>query len=151
MDLSSLPHPLGYSVTGLTSDPDDVFELTIKGKIRNPSTKVFRFIFPSPLASVKKCRPLGLQFGAEINPLIGSRNGTSGIVHRLVPYTIDLCISNGIVPHSCFDPDRIPLAIQSLIRSYLSLSVVAVTTSRLAAPVSDAKRGKSLLGSKSGG
>ena len=29
--------------------------------------------------------------------------------------TIDLCISNGIAPHSCFDPDSIPLAMQSLI------------------------------------
>ena len=35
---------------------------------------------------------------------------------------IDLCISNGMVPHSCFDPDRIPLAMQSsIIRSkYIS-------------------------------
>ena len=30
---------------------------------------------------------------------------------------IDLCISNGMVPHSCFDPDRIPLAMQSSISS----------------------------------
>ena len=28
---------------------------------------------------------------------------------------IDLCIYNGMVPHSCFDPDRIPLAMQSSI------------------------------------
>ena len=32
---------------------------------------------------------------------------------------IDLCISNGIAPHSCFDPDRIPLAMQSSIISFL--------------------------------
>ena len=34
---------------------------------------------------------------------------------------IDLCISNGMVPHSCFDPDHIPLAMQSSIGRDTSL------------------------------
>ena len=36
---------------------------------------------------------------------------------------IDLCISNGMVPHSCFDPDRIPLAMQSSISSSKTLAL----------------------------
>ena len=47
---------------------------------------------------------------------------------------IDLCISNGMASHSCFAPDRVPLAMQSSISPPMSANAGIRSCRRLSNP-----------------